>query len=70
VLYTDGIIEAINREHKWFGLDNLMRGVQEHIEKPPQIIANEICRTARRFAIGGLPSDDLTAIVLRFEQVE
>jgi sigma-B regulation protein RsbU (phosphoserine phosphatase) len=66
ILYTDGIIEAINREHQWFGLTNLRRVVQEQITQPPQIIANEICRAARRFAIGGLPPDDLTAIVLQF----
>lgn len=70
VLYTDGIIEAINSEHRWFGLDSLRRVVQEHIEQPPPVLADEICRAARRFAIGGLPVDDLTAMVLRFEQVE
>jgi sigma-B regulation protein RsbU (phosphoserine phosphatase) len=69
VLYTDGIIEAINREHHWFGMDRLKRIVKERIEQTPPVLADEICRAARRFAIGGLPSDDLTAMVLRFEQV-
>ncbi len=67
LLYTDGIIEAINAQHCWFGLDNLARTVREHVEKPPQVIADEVCRAARLFAVGGLPLDDLTAVVLRFE---
>ncbi len=70
VLYTDGIIEAIDREHKWFGVSQLQRVLQEQIDNPPQIIANEICRAARRFAIGGLPPDDMATIVLRFKEVQ
>ncbi len=68
VLYTDGIVEAVDSEHRWFGLENVVRTVQEHVEQPPAVIADEICRAARRFAAGGLPLDDLTAIVLRFER--
>ncbi len=67
VLYTDGIVEAVDAKHRWFGLDNLLRTVREHSEQPPQVIADELCRAARLFAAGGLPLDDLTAIVLRFE---
>ncbi|MDP2897883.1 MAG: PP2C family protein-serine/threonine phosphatase, partial [bacterium] len=69
VLYTDGVLEAIDADHRWFGLDNLTRVVREHSDAPPSILAEEICRAAKRFASGGLPSDDMTAIVLRFEEV-
>lgn len=66
VVYTDGIIEAIDQKHRWFGHDSLVRTVQGHIQQPPSVIADEICRAARQFALGGLPLDDLTAVVLRF----
>ncbi len=70
VLYTDGIVEAIDAEHRWFGLDNLAEKVREQLGEPPQVIADEICRAARRFASGGLPLDDMTAIVLQFNPPE
>jgi len=69
VLYTDGVLEAIDADHRWFGLDNLTRIIRQHSEAPPSILAEEICRAAKRFAVGGLPSDDMTAIVLQFEEV-
>ena len=68
VLYTDGIIEAIDANHRWFGRDNLVRTIREHANQSPHVIAEEICRAAKQFAVGGLPPDDLTAMVLRFEQ--
>jgi sigma-B regulation protein RsbU (phosphoserine phosphatase) len=67
-LYTDGIVEAIDAEHRWFGRENLVRTVRERIERSPQAIADAVCREARRFAAGGLPLDDLTVMVLRFER--
>ena len=66
VVYTDGIIEAIDQKHRWFGRENLVRTVQDRIQQPPSIIAEAICRAARQFALGGLPLDDLTAVVMRF----
>jgi sigma-B regulation protein RsbU (phosphoserine phosphatase) len=68
VLYTDGIIEAIDANRRWFGRDNLVRTIRKHANQSPHVIAEEICRAAKHFAAGGLPPDDLTAMVLRFEQ--
>jgi len=70
LFYTDGIIEAIDAEHCWFGVDNLVRTIREKVEQRPQVIADEVCRAARRFAAGGLPMDDLTALVLRLDRPE
>jgi len=70
VLYTDGIVEAIDAQHHWFGRDNLVRTIRKQVDHPPQVIADEVCRAARRFATGGLPLDDLTVMVLRFERRE
>jgi phosphoserine phosphatase RsbU/P len=70
VLYTDGVLEAIDADHRWFGLDNLTRIIRAHSVVPPSILADEICRAAKRFSSGGLPSDDMTAMVLHFEEPE
>jgi len=70
ILYTDGLTEAVDAQHRWFGVDGLVRTVRQRLEQPPQDIADEVCRAARLFATGGLPLDDLTAIVLRFERQE
>lgn len=67
VLYTDGVLEAMDSDRRWFGFDNLLRTVDEHLQGPPNLLADEICRSVRRFASGGLPLDDLTALVLRWE---
>lgn len=70
VLHTDGVLEAIDADHRWFGLENLTRVIREHSQLPPSILAEEICLAAKRFSSGGLPSDDMTAMVLRFEEPE
>jgi sigma-B regulation protein RsbU (phosphoserine phosphatase) len=70
VLYTDGVLEAVDADHRWFGLDNLTRVIREHSDAPASGLAEEICRAAKRFARGGLPSDDMTAMVLQFEEPE
>jgi serine phosphatase RsbU (regulator of sigma subunit) len=70
VLYTDGVLEAVDADHRWFGLENLTRVIREHSDVHPSVLANDICRAAKRFASGGLPSDDMTAMVLRFEEPE
>jgi sigma-B regulation protein RsbU (phosphoserine phosphatase) len=67
-LYTDGIIEAMDAKHSRFGNEGLANAIRERSDKPPQHIADEVCRAARNFASGGLPLDDLTAIILQFER--
>jgi serine phosphatase RsbU (regulator of sigma subunit) len=67
-LYTDGIVESIDADHHWFGTQNLVRVVKKYLDKSPQMIAQQICRAAKTFAVGGLPLDDLTAMVLKFER--
>jgi len=67
VLYTDGIVEAVDSQGRWFGQENLVRTFRQQLTQPPQVIADEVCRAPKRFAGGGLPLDDMTAIVVRLE---
>jgi len=65
VLYTDGVTEAMNAKREQYGLERLLRLVQEHARAP----VAELCR---RLELGALdwcnhaPDDDMTILVARY----
>ncbi len=64
VFYTDGIIEARNREGVEFGYENFARLVAESAEKNPEVIYSRICAGYDRHITGMEAQDDLTLVVI------
>lgn len=63
-LYTDGIIEAPNREGEFFGEARVHQIVQEHRENP-QILVNTIIDDIHHFSKGVHQHDDITMLSIR-----
>jgi sigma-B regulation protein RsbU (phosphoserine phosphatase) len=64
LLYTDGIIEAMNRRKESFGIERLMRELENVSERPIDEIRNHIIGEVRRWA----PelTDDRSLVALRY----
>ncbi|KEO73086.1 GAF domain-containing SpoIIE family protein phosphatase [Anditalea andensis] len=67
VMYTDGIVEAKNRENKEFGYENLLNVLQTNPDLCPNEIVNKIISSVYEF-IGQttMPDDDYSILVIKF----
>lgn len=63
VLYSDGIIEAMNEQHDMYGIERLMARVSEFADKPVAEISEAIFADVVAYA--ALQEDDRTVVVLR-----
>ncbi len=66
VLYTDGMIDAMNFEQETFGLERFEESVSRHINLPPQQAVKNILWDLRRFTGLATQSDDLTLVILAY----
>jgi sigma-B regulation protein RsbU (phosphoserine phosphatase) len=66
VLYSDGIVEAVDRHGDEFGERRLLTLVTLHFDQPTAAIASEIAAELHRFTAGARPQDDRTLLVVRF----
>jgi serine phosphatase RsbU (regulator of sigma subunit) len=67
VLYTDGVTEAENACHEFFGSDRLITMVKENLGKSAQEIHEMVIRGLYEFAGSLSQSDDITLMVLACE---
>ncbi|NTW50680.1 MAG: PP2C family protein-serine/threonine phosphatase, partial [Chlorobiales bacterium] len=66
VFYTDGIIEAVNRDGEEFGYDRLLTSMEASRKKSAEEIKNNLFSTVNTFTEpGGAIRDDLTIVVLK-----
>jgi serine phosphatase RsbU (regulator of sigma subunit) len=65
VLYTDGIVEAMNEKEKMFGFDRLLELVQGSQAPDAERLLKEILSTVNEFVGTAEQHDDLTAIVIQ-----
>jgi sigma-B regulation protein RsbU (phosphoserine phosphatase) len=63
VLYSDGVIEAMNTHREQFGLDRLCQLVQTHAERGVEALSRSIMQAAEQWQARQL--DDLTVLVAR-----
>ena len=63
VLYTDGISEAMDHEHRTYGLDRLVRVLGEQAETAEEI-GRRILGDVERHAAGQVRSDDICLVCL------
>ena len=65
VLYTDGIKEALNSEHKEFGSKRLLASVQKAMDCPFDEQQKSILSELEDFTKNTDPTDDITIVILR-----
>jgi sigma-B regulation protein RsbU (phosphoserine phosphatase) len=65
ILYTDGIVEAMNEEEEMFGFDRLLEVVQKSQTKTAEALLEEINSSVNEFAGGATQHDDITIIVIQ-----
>ncbi len=64
-LYTDGIIEAENHNHEFFGMARLQKLLRESIDLPPQELIDHIMDQVRIFTGIRHFNDDITMVVMK-----
>jgi serine phosphatase RsbU (regulator of sigma subunit) len=63
VIYTDGVVEA-RTGHELFGIERLDAVLSAHAADPPQVIADAVIQSCRRYAGGNL-TDDCAVVVIK-----
>lgn len=67
VLYTDGVIDAMNFDHNTFGLKRLLTSVEKYADLGAQLVADNILWDVRRFVGLATQSDDISMVVVKYE---
>lgn len=65
-LYTDGVVEAADRQEKPYGDDRLLRCANEHPECDAETFCKEILADVDSFTGGAPQFDDITELSLKF----
>ena len=68
VLYTDGVVEAMNPEFHEFGAGSLRQVLARDRGLEPRIIGGDIVAAVDRFADGAEQADDITLLVLKYRK--
>ncbi len=63
--YTDGVIEAMNRDSDMYGAQRLYDALAELSEQNPKPVVTQIRKQVARFADGAEQSDDITMMAIR-----
>jgi hypothetical protein len=66
LLYTDGIVEAQNQSHQFYGTKKLKKLIQEKKQKPAAKIVSAISEGVSRFIGKAKQHDDMTLMAIRF----
>lgn len=64
LLFTDGLVEAVNKEGAFFGRERAEKIVQEMSEKDPDIVLSAIVEQLKLFCKETAPFDDVTLLAL------
>ena len=65
ILYTDGIVEAMNEQKEMFGFDRLLEVIQKSETKTAETLLEEIKSSVNDFAGRAIQHDDITIIVVQ-----
>ncbi len=68
IVFSDGIVESANPKDDEYGERRLADVVKENFAKDVEEIRAGILRSVEQFAAGVPPADDLTFLVVRFEE--
>jgi sigma-B regulation protein RsbU (phosphoserine phosphatase) len=67
VAFSDGVTEAMSATGEEYGEDRLLACVDKSRQKTPQELLDAIFASVREFTTGAVQSDDVTALVLRYD---
>ncbi len=65
ILYTDGIVEAMNEQEEIYGFDRLLDVVKNSQTKTAESLLEEIKGQVNEFAGAAAQHDDITIIVIQ-----
>ncbi len=69
VFYSDGVTEMRSPSHELFGYERLIEIIQEQHNNPVEVILKAIKESVIKFAQKDTFDDDLTLIIIKFEQL-
>ncbi len=67
VAFSDGVTEALSASGEEYGEDRLFACVEANRQKSTREILDAIFASVREFSVGAVQSDDVTALVVRFD---
>ncbi|HBH23690.1 MAG TPA: serine/threonine protein phosphatase [Cytophagales bacterium] len=67
MLYTDGIIEAKNKDGLEFGYDRLKRFMEDNHQLSPEQLNNQLLDMVHQFAEKQILDDDYTTLIIKFK---
>jgi hypothetical protein len=65
VLYTDGVTEAMDREHRLYGTERLCELVKVNRRRAPEELLGIVRNDVKKFEVGAGQHDDITIMVIR-----
>lgn len=68
VLYTDGITEAENEGHDFYGLDRLLQAVRNNYDRPVEELRDAMLENIHAFTDEAALFDDIALMILRRDQ--
>ena len=69
-LYTDGVVEAINKDKELFGIDRLKNELKNIGSRTPKEIVLDIERKVKDFEAGLEQYDDITMLCFKFKDID
>jgi len=66
ILYTDGIIEAKNKNKEFFGYSRLQNFVSFNAHKSPEVLQEDLLKELYTFCDKEPPDDDFTTFIIKF----
>ncbi len=70
ILYTDGVVEAMNKNRQLYSEERFLTRLMGNLSKSPKEIETAVYDDVRKFIGDMEPSDDFTLMVVRFEKIE
>lgn len=69
VVFSDGVSEALSKDGSEFCDGRIIDCVKAHCQAEPQTLVQELFAGVRAFTAGAVQSDDVTALVVRYDGV-
>ena len=66
VLYTDGIVEALNESGEMYGFEQFLQVIGEHSALDADELLRKLMADVTRFVGDAKQHDDLTIVVVKF----
>src|SRR5699024_8265285 len=64
-LYTDGVVEALNQAHQFYGTHNLIKLIKEQKDNSASKVISEVTKNITRFIGSARRHDDMTLLAIR-----